>query len=127
MALTDDTLTGNKAGNVGGAIFNASGNANLTDVTITGNTSSGGGETPPIPGGPPPSNNGYGGGGILNNGTMTVSGSNISGNTAIYSSGGITNNATLTVSKAPSPGMFQRISVPRAAAAPSTRLPAHYR
>ena len=85
LTIQNSTLTGNFAGDYGGAIAN-SGTLVITDSTLSGNT----GE--------------FTGGAILNNGGMTFSNSTVSGNSTQLHGGGIANvsgqitvfNSTLT-------------------------------
>jgi hypothetical protein len=82
LTVTSSTISENRAMYGGGGIFNVSGGtATVTDCIVTGNAGG----------------NGFSiGGGILNDGTMTVTGSTISGNSG-GAGGGIDNNGSLTV------------------------------
>jgi hypothetical protein len=107
------TLSGNFANDLGGGIFNSSGDATIQSSTLSGNsagTATSGGDGGAI------NNNAQGtmkivgctlsgnvandsGGAILNYGTLTVSGCTLSSNSAVYYGGGIANvgNGTATV------------------------------
>ena len=78
--ITDVTISGNTAYNGGGIYLGNGATAEITDVTISGNTST---------------NNG---GGVCNYGTFTIKNSTVSGNTSTNSGGGVYNNKTLNLS-----------------------------
>ena len=82
LDVTDSTFAGNSA-QVGGGIVNFSHTATVTNSTFSGNIGAGpdGGE----------------GGGIVNYGTLTVTHSTFSNNTALLAVGGIMNFGTLTL------------------------------
>jgi hypothetical protein len=87
LTLTNSTISGNSAIDSGG-IYNG-GTANLTGVTISGNSS---GDTA-SPGGVSVG----GDGGIGNVGTMTLTNCTVSGNSTGYAAGGIGNFGILTL------------------------------
>jgi hypothetical protein len=74
VTLTGNTATGDDADMGGGALANDGGNVTIDDSTIVGNIANGASGS---------------GGGILNLGTLTVSGGEISDNTANRAGGGI--------------------------------------
>ncbi|WP_461506297.1 choice-of-anchor Q domain-containing protein [Rhodopirellula baltica] len=79
MTVTGTTISGNTASgddadNGGGGLFNVGGTLSVIDATVTGNFANGSSGS---------------GGGILNLGTLTVSGGEISDNTANRAGGGI--------------------------------------
>nr|WP_047817032.1 choice-of-anchor Q domain-containing protein [Rhodopirellula islandica] len=79
MTVTGTTISGNTASgddadNGGGGLFNVGGTLNVNDAMITDNVADGAAGS---------------GGGILNQGTLTVAGGQISGNTANRAGGGI--------------------------------------
>ncbi len=79
LTLTNSTVSGNTADGAGGGITNFDmGTATLTNVTVSVNTTGGSA------------------GGIFNSGTLTLTNSTISGNTAAQG-GGIENRGTLTL------------------------------
>jgi hypothetical protein len=80
LTVTGCTLSGNFAGLDGGGIFNAGG----TTATVQSTTLSG--------------NSAYDGGGINNQGTMTVSGCTLTGNSASFGGGIANEDGVLTVS-----------------------------
>ena len=105
LALADCTVTKNTATNYGGGIYVASGGMlTVLDSTVAENTATnyGGGiynsyGTLTITGSAVSGNTASEGGGIYNNyGTMTITDSAVSGNTANYG-GGIYNYSTLTI------------------------------
>jgi hypothetical protein len=72
VILTQDTFTGNSAGNGGALANNANATANVSGSTFTGNTTTA-----------------VGGGGIINFGQLTVTGSTFTGNTAPTNGGAL--------------------------------------
>jgi CSLREA domain-containing protein len=84
LTLTNSTVSGNTAYWAGGGIYTVSLDASLTNSTVSGNYAAGA--------------YGTGGGGIFNRGTLTLTGSTVSGNTSRYfGGGGIFNRGTLTL------------------------------
>ena len=88
LTITNSTITGNTSNSAGGGIYNdgysygAVDVATVTNSTISNNTAGGG----------------YSGGGIASSfGTLIISKSTITGNTASFTGGGIYNYSTLTV------------------------------
>jgi hypothetical protein len=105
LTLTNSTLSNNLAGYGGSGIVNYSaGTLTVIDSTISNNANSGfGGGIYNYLGAVTLSNTQlinnsalYVGGGIINNGTLTLTNSTLSGNSA-FSSGGINNSGTLTM------------------------------
>jgi uncharacterized repeat protein (TIGR01451 family) len=90
LSLIRSAVSGNRATNEGGGIFNNAGTVLLTQVTISANVASDGSTQTTVR-----SN----GGGIYNatGGTLTVTNSTISGNSADEDGGGIANNGTTTL------------------------------
>jgi len=79
LILEGGTITGNQAASSAGAVRNAAGATfTMTGGAISGNTCGGGG-----------------GGGVVNYGTMTLSGGEITGNVSGQNGGGIWNKGTL--------------------------------
>ena len=77
--ITDVTISGNTSAYSGGGITVGNGTTvKITDVTISGNTA-------------------YNGGGVCNYGTFTMENSTVSGNTSAYSGGGVYNYGTFTM------------------------------
>lgn len=82
LIVTNSSLNNNYLGN-GGGIFNAAnGTATITNSTLNGNFTNSGNAN---------------GGGIFNNGSLTVSNSTISNNTADLAGSGIYNNGSATI------------------------------
>uniref|UniRef100_UPI0036F37329 choice-of-anchor Q domain-containing protein n=1 Tax=Rhodopirellula bahusiensis TaxID=2014065 RepID=UPI0036F37329 len=107
MTVTGTTITGNTASgddadNGGGGLFNVGGNLIVTDTTITGNVADGASGS---------------GGGILNQGTLTVSGGEISSNTANRAGGAIEVTAASTTTLT-DVAMDQNVAGPGGSAAP---------
>jgi hypothetical protein len=110
LTVSNSTLSGNSAYN-GGGIYNYGG-ATLTvsNSTVSGNLATYGGGianssgTLTVTGSTLSGNSAYGGGGIDNSGTLTVTGSTLSGNSAGYGGGIYNSGGTLTVSNSTLPG-----------------------
>lgn len=90
LSLIRSAVSGNRATNEGGGIFNDAGTVSLTQVTISANV---------VSDGPSQTTIRSNGGGIYNatGGTLTVTNSTISGNSADEDGGGIANNGTATL------------------------------
>ncbi|QDT04721.1 putative outer membrane protein PmpB precursor [Rubripirellula lacrimiformis] len=87
LTITDATISGNEALENGGGILNEAGDVHLVDTDLMGNSS--GADEP-----------GEGGGAIFSGGTMSIAGGTIDQNTAIVglgNGGGILNTGTLRV------------------------------
>ena len=95
VSLTNSTVNGNTAaytgfptgGGAAGGIYNGGGILTITDSVVSNNYA---GVSDPFPVGS--------GGGIVNDGTLTITSSSVSGNQAYLSGGGIENGGTLTIS-----------------------------
>jgi hypothetical protein len=104
LTVTNCAFTSNTAGQYGGAVFNA-GTLTVASSTFTSNTAYGEGGglfndvlgTMTITGSTFTTNNAPNGAGILNDGTLDLRGSTLTGNTAANEGGGIFDDGTLTV------------------------------
>jgi hypothetical protein len=80
FVIVSHSILSDNTGPLGGGIFNFIGTVTVEDSYLTGNSATGGD-----------------GGGIWNNGTLTVSRSNLSDNSAMTFGGGISNYGSLLV------------------------------